>query len=112
MKNINFNNRIRKGDQVCVMAGRSKGHVSEVLEVDRLANRLRVKGANMVVRHRKPSAQYPEGGKIRQEAFLHVSNVLHVDPKTGKPSRVGVRFEKNGEKILFAKRSGEKVRSI
>ena len=101
--------KIRKGDQVVVLAGKSKGHKGEVLSVQKVRERVIVKGANIVTKHQKPSAQHPQGGLVRQEASVHVSNVAHVDPKTAMPSRVGVKVVEKKGRVLFAKRSGEEV---
>lgn len=103
---------IRKGDQVVVLSGKDKGVQGEVLEVLRQKERVRVKGVCMLTRHQKPSQDYAKGGRIRREGSIHVSNVSHVDPKTGKASRVGVRNLKDGKRVLFAKRSGEEIRQL
>lgn len=102
--------KIRKGDQVVVTTGKSKGTVGEVLAVKRDAERVLVKGANMVKRHQKPSQTHPQGGLIQKEASLHISNVAHVDPKTKKPTRCGFRFLKDKTRVLFAKKSGEEIK--
>lgn len=101
--------KIRKGDQVIILAGKSRGHKGEVLSVLKARERVVVKGANVVTKHQKPSAQNPQGGLVRQEASIHVSNVSHVDPKTGMPSRVETRIVENKGRVFFAKRSGEEV---
>ncbi len=107
---MTFKWKIRKGDQVVVLAGKDKGRKGEVLEVMRDRHRLKVKGVQMVARHQKPSQAHAKGGIVRQEASIHVSNVAHVDPKTGGPSRVGVKMLKDGKRVLYAKRSGEEIR--
>ena len=98
--------RVKKGDEVIVLTGREKGKKGSVLKVMRKDRRLLVQGVNMVKRHTRPSQANP-GGIIEKEGSLHVSNVAHVDPKTGEPTRVGYRFLDDGRKVRFAKRSGE-----
>ena len=97
--------KIKKGDQVVVITGRDKGKKGEVLEVLRAESRVRVQGVNMVKRHRR-ATQNDAGGIISMEAPLHVSNVAHVDPESGAPTRVGFEV-KDGEKVRVAKRSGK-----
>ncbi|MEZ5666990.1 MAG: 50S ribosomal protein L24 [Alphaproteobacteria bacterium] len=98
--------KIKKGDQVVVTTGRQQGAKGEVLRVDRDNRRVVVQGVNMVKRHQRPSAGNP-GGIIEKEASLHISNVAIADPKTGQPTRVGLRTLEDGRKVRFAKRSGE-----
>lgn len=96
--------RIKKGDKVVVLTGRDKGVQGEVLSVLRDENRVVVQGVNIVKRHRKPTTTHP-GGIEEKELSIHVSNVAHVDPETGAPTRVGVK-EEAGRKVRFAKASG------
>ncbi len=98
--------RIRKGDRVVVIAGKSKGVEGEVLKVLPAENRVVVQGAQQVRKHTKPSAR-GAGGIESREAPIQVSNVAHVDPADGKPTRVGFKFLDDGRKVRFAKRSGE-----
>lgn len=98
--------KIRKGDKVIVLSGRSKGKTGEVLKVMPKEMRAIVQGVNTVKRHTKPSAT-ARGGIIEREAPVHISNLAHVDPQTGRPSRVGFRILENGRKVRYAKRSGE-----
>ena len=98
--------KIKKGDNVVVIAGKDKGKQGEVLNVIPAKNRVVIAGVNVVKRHTRPS-QTSEGGIISKEAPIDVSNVAHIDPKDGKPTRVGVKLEKDGSKVRFAKRSGE-----
>ena len=100
--------KIRKGDQVVVTTGRNKGRSGEVLRVLRKEDRVLVQGVNLVKRHTRPS-QVSAGGIIEKEAPIHISNVAHVDPKSKEPTRVGLRIEKDGRKVRFAKRSGEAI---
>ena len=98
--------RVKKGDEVIVLTGRERGKKGSVLKVMPKDQRLLVQGVNMVKRHTRPSQTNP-GGIIEKEGSLHVSNVAHVDPKTGEPTRVGYRSLDDGRKVRFAKRSGE-----
>ncbi len=95
--------KIKKGDQVIVIAGRDKGKKGEVLEVLRSVSRVRVQGINMIKRHRR-ATQNDAGGIISMEAPLHISNVAHVDPESGAATRIGFEV-KNGVKVRVAKRS-------
>lgn len=102
--------KIRKGDQVQVTSGDSKGKQGKVLEVKLATNRVIVEGANMVSKHTKPNAATPNGGIIKMEASLHISNVMLVDAKTGKPTRVGKSKNADGKSIRIAKKSGEEIK--
>jgi large subunit ribosomal protein L24 len=97
--------KIKKGDKVVVVTGRDKGKQGEVLEVLRAEARVRVQGVNMVKRHRR-ATQTDAGGIVSMEAPLHISNVAHIDPESGKATRVGYE-EKDGNKIRIARRSGK-----
>ena len=97
--------RIKKGDRVIVVTGRDKGKQGEVLEVLRAESRVRVQGINMVKRHRR-ATQTDAGGIVSMEAPLHISNVAHIDPESGKATRVGYEA-KDGNKIRIARRSGK-----
>ena len=97
--------KIKKGDKVIVVTGRDKGKQGEVLEVLRADSRVRVRGVNMVKRHRR-ATQTDSGGIVAMEASLHISNVAHIDPESGKATRVGYG-KKDGEKIRIARRSGK-----
>jgi large subunit ribosomal protein L24 len=100
--------KIRKGDRVVVRAGRDKGKAGQVLVVLPSENRAVVQGVNVVRRHQKQSASQ-EGGIVSKELPIHVSNLALVDPKTGKPTRVGYKFLKDGKKVRVAKASGEVI---
>jgi large subunit ribosomal protein L24 len=102
--------KIRKGDRVIVLAGRSKGKTGEVLRVFPKQERLIVQGVNMAKRHTRPT-QATAGGIIEKEATIHVSNLAHVDPKTDQATRIGYKVLENGRKVRFAKRSGEVIDS-
>ena len=100
--------KIRKGDQVVVLAGKDKGKTGEVIRSIPKDNKVVVSGVNVHARHRKPSQLNPQGGIERKEAPLHVSNVAIADPKTGAPTRV--RFEeRDGRKVRVAAKSGELI---
>jgi large subunit ribosomal protein L24 len=100
--------KIKKGDQVVVIAGRDKGRSGEVLKVLRAENRLIVQGVNMVKRHMRQSPGQT-GGIVDKEGSIHVSNVAMADPKGGAATRVGYRFLDDGTKVRFARRSGEVI---
>jgi large subunit ribosomal protein L24 len=96
---------VRRGDLVAVIAGKDKGKKGKVLSVSAKTDRVVVEGVNVVKRHVKPSGANPQGGIVSKEAGVHISNVMVVDPKTGSPSRVGIRVEA-GKRVRFAKKSG------
>ena len=98
--------KIKKGDRVIVTTGRSKGVSGEVLRVLPKSGTAFVQGVNMVKRHTRQT-QTAEGGIIEKEAEINLSNLAHIDPKDGKPTRVGTKVLKDGKKVRFAKRSGE-----
>lgn len=97
---------VKKGDKVVVISGKDKGKQGTILEAYPKQNRVLVEGINIVKKHSKPSQVNPQGGIISREAAIHVSNVMPLDPKTGKPTRVGYKIE-NGKKVRVAKISGE-----
>ena len=101
--------KIRKGDQVVVIAGDSKGTKGKVLEVITDKNRAIVEGANMVSKHTKPNAATPNGGIVKKEAAIHISNLMLVDGK-GKPTRVGRSKNKAGKLVRIAKTTGEEIK--
>ena len=100
--------KIRKGDRVKVIAGRSKGKIGDVLRVNAADQRVVVSGVNVIKRHTKPS-RTEQGGIIEREAAIHVSNVAVLDPKTDKPTKVGFKFLEDGRKVRFARGSGETI---
>jgi large subunit ribosomal protein L24 len=103
--------KIRKGDKVTILTGRDKGRTGEVIEVRPTQARALVRGVNLVKRHQKQSATQ-EGGIISKEAPVHLSNLALLDPKDGKPTRVGFKFVGEGrdrKKVRFAKRSGVEI---
>ena len=100
--------KIKKGDKVVVLTGRSKGRTGEVLQVIPAENRALVRGVNMIRRHQKQTASQ-EGGVISKEAPIDLSNIAVADPKDGKPTRIGFKVLDSGKKVRFAKRSGEQI---
>ena len=101
--------RIKKGDTVYVNAGNDKGKTGKVLSVAPAENRAIVEGINMVSKHTKPNSKQPQGGIIKQEAPVHISNLNLIDPQSGKPTRVGYKMD-GDKKIRFAKKSGEEIK--
>ncbi|CQR48512.1 50S ribosomal protein L24 [Paraliobacillus sp. PM-2] len=97
---------VKKGDKVQVISGKDKGKQGTILVAFPKKDRVLVEGVNMMKKHAKPSQDNPQGGIIEQEAPIHVSNVLPIDPKSGEPTRVGYE-ERNGKKVRIAKKSGE-----
>ena len=102
--------KIRKGDLVKVIAGDSKGQQGKVQEVIVAKSRVIVEGINLVSKHTKPNAATPNGGIIKKEAALHISNVQLVDPKSGKTTRVGRKLNADGKLVRVAKISGEEIK--
>ena len=102
---------IRKGDTVAVIAGKHKGEQGKIIEVLPDAARVRIEGVNTIKRHLKPGRdpKIPQGGIIEKFGTIHVSNVLPVDPQSGKPTRVGFKRLEDGRKVRVAKRSGEVI---
>ena len=102
--------KIRKGDLVKVIAGDSKGTQGKIVEVILDKGRAIVEGANMVSKHTKPNAATPNGGIIKKEAPIHISNLALVDPKSGKATRVGRKLNDAGKLVRVAKKSGEEIK--
>lgn len=101
---------IKKGDTVRILSGKDRGKEGQVLVVYPAKSRAIVEGINMVQKHMRPNQQYPEGGIISQEAPIHVSNLMLIDPKTKQPTRVGRVKNENGKGwVRIAKKSGEIV---
>ncbi len=101
---------IKKGDTVIVNAGEYKGQQGKVLEVLIAKERAIVEGVNMVSKHTKPNAANPQGGIIKKEAPIHISNLNVVDPKSGKATRIGRRLNDNNKLVRYAKKSGEEIK--
>ena len=98
---------IRRGDTVYVNSGENKGKTGKVLKVFVEKQRAIVEGLNMVSKCQKPNAQHPQGGIIKVEAPIHISNLNVLDPKTGNPTRIGRRKNEAGKSVRYAKKSGE-----
>jgi large subunit ribosomal protein L24 len=102
---------IKKGDTVIVITGNYRGQKGRILEVIRKTNRAIVEGVNLMKKHTKPNAKSPQGGIVEQEAGIHISNLMLVDPKTGERTRVGRRLdETTGKLIRYSKKSGEEIK--
>lgn len=100
---------IKKGDTVFVNTGNSKGKSGRVLEVLIDKQRAIVEGVNLISKHAKPNAQNPQGGIVKMEAPVHISNLNIVDPKTSKPTRIGRKLNSEGKLVRYAKKSGEEI---
>jgi large subunit ribosomal protein L24 len=100
--------KIRKGDRVVVTTGRDKGKKGEVIKVFPKEDRALVSGVNMVKRHQRQT-QRLQGGIVSKESPVRLSNIAHVDPKSGGPTRVGFKILGDGRKVRFAKKSGEVI---
>ena len=100
---------IKKGDTVIVNAGDDRGKQGRVVRVLVSKNKAVVEGVNVVSKSTKPNAKHPQGGIIKKEAPIHMSNINVVDPKTGKPTRVGFKFVE-GKKVRYSKKSGEEIK--
>ena len=101
---------IKKGDSVMVITGESKGQKGRVLEVDREKSRAIVEGVNMVSKHTKPNAKAPQGGIVKKEAPVHISNLMLVDPTSGNPTRIGKRLNSKEKLVRYSKKSGEEIK--
>lgn len=100
---------IRKGDTVYVLAGEDKGKTGRVLAVQADKQRAIVEGVNIITKATKPTAQYPQGGFVKKEAPIHISNLSLIDPKSGKPTRIAIRRE-DGKAIRISKKSNEEIK--
>ena len=101
--------KIKKGDTVYVNSGNDKGKTGKVLSVLTENDRVIVEGINLVSKHTKPNTKQPQGGIIKQEAAIHISNVNLIDPASSKPTRVGFKVE-DGKKVRVAKKSGQEIK--
>lgn len=102
--------KIRKGDRVQVITGESKGTQGKVLDVIIKKRKVIVEKVNIVSKATKPNADNAEGGIVKKEAPIHISNVMLIDPKGGSVTRVGRKLDKNGKLVRFAKKSGEVIK--
>jgi large subunit ribosomal protein L24 len=101
---------IKKGDTVFVNTGESKGKKGRVLEVDRDKYRAIVEGINMISKHTKPNAKSPNGGIIKKEAPVNLSNLMLIDPTSGIPTRIGRKLNAKGKLVRYSKKSGEEIK--
>lgn len=101
---------IKKGDTVFVNAGEDKGKTGRVLMVDTKKQRAIVEGVNFITRRTKPSAKHPQGGMVKREASVHISNLNPVDPSTNAPTRIGRKRNEEGRLVRFSKKSGEELK--
>jgi large subunit ribosomal protein L24 len=103
--------KIKKNDTVIVTTGNSKGVKGKVVKVYPSKNRAMVEGANMISKHTKPNAASPQGGIVKQEASIHISNLVLVDPSTGETTKIGRKVdEKTGKIVRYSKNSGEVIK--
>ena len=101
---------VRTGDQVMVIAGNERGKIGKITSVIRKKERAVVEGLNFITKHVKPAANRPEGGVVRIEAGIHISNLMHLDPKSGKRTRIGRRLNaQTGKLERYSKKSGEVI---
>jgi len=101
---------IKKGDTVYVNTGEDKGKTGRVLEVQVEKQRAIVEGVNLVSKSTKPNAANPQGGIVKKEAAIHISNLNPVDPKSGKPTRIGRKANAEGKLVRVSKKSGEEIK--
>ena len=102
--------KIKKNDTVIVLTGEDKGKTGKVLKVLKDEQRAIVEGINMVNKSTKPNAKNPQGGFVKQEASIHISNISLIDPKSGKATRVATQKNEDGKKVRIAKKSGEEIK--
>jgi large subunit ribosomal protein L24 len=103
--------KIKKNDTVIVTTGNSKGVKGKVIKVYPSKNRAMVEGANMISKHTKPNAASPQGGIVKQEASIHISNLVLVDPSTGEATKIGRKVnEKTGKIVRYSKNTGEVIK--
>lgn len=103
---------VNKGDKVKVLTGKDKGKTGVVKQAFPSQNKVIVEGINMIKKHVKSNADAPQGGIVETEAPIHVSNVMVIDPSTGETTRVGYKFDENGNKVRYAKKSGETLNIV
>lgn len=107
---MNVKLHIKKGDTVFVNTGEERGKTGKVLTVDTKKKRAIVEGLNLVSKHTKPNAKNPQGGILKQEASIHISNLQVVDPVKGGPTKIGRRLNDKGKLVRYAKKSGEEIK--
>ena len=101
---------IKKGDTVVVITGESKDQRGRVLEIYRKKQRALVEGVNIISKHTKPDAQNPQGGIVKKEAPVHISNLMLIDPSSGEPTKIGRKYNDNKKLVRYSKKSGEEIK--
>ena len=101
---------IKKGDLVKVISGESRGQEGKVLEVIVRKDRAIIEGVNMIKKHTKPNSANPEGGIVEQEAPIHISNLMLIDPASKKPTRIGRKLNDKNKLVRYSKKSGEEIK--
>ena len=101
---------IKKGDTVVVITGESKDQRGRVLEIFRKDQRALVEGVNIISKHTKPDAQNPQGGIVKKEAPVHISNLMLIDPSSGEPTRIGRKYNDNKKLVRYSIKSGEEIK--
>ena len=101
--------KIKKGDKVRVLSGKDRGKIASVLRVMPAKDKIVVEGVNMVKKHTKPNAKNSKGGIVKKESSLNISNLMLVDPKLNKPTRVGRKLNEKGKLVRYSKKSGEEI---
>ena len=100
---------LKIGDKVIIISGKDKGKEGKVLKIIRENQRILIEGINIIKKHVKPNANNEQGGIVEQEASIHISNVMIIDPKTKKRTKIGHSIDKDNKKIRIAKKSGQKL---
>jgi large subunit ribosomal protein L24 len=101
---------IKKGDTVIVITGDSKGQQGRVLNINREKETIIVEGVNLISKHTKPNTTSPQGGILKKEAAIHISNLMLIDPSSGKPTRIGRKLNEKDKIVRYAKKSGEEIK--
>jgi large subunit ribosomal protein L24 len=109
LESHNHKLHVKKDDTVMIITGKDKGKKGRVIASFPRENKVLVEGVNMVKKHAKPSQQNQQGGILNQEAAIHASNVMLVDPKSGQPTRIGYKTADNGKKVRISKKSGQEI---
>jgi len=110
---MNTKIKLKKGDMVKVISGNSRGQEGKILDIDTDKYRAFVEGINIVSKHTKPNQKAPKGGIIKKEASVHISNLMLIEPGTGKPTRVGRKKDaKSGKIVRFSKKTGEVIKEV
>jgi len=108
--NMQTKYHIKKGDTVLVLSGEYKGTEGKVLEIVTKTDKAIVEGVNLISKHTKPNAKSPQGGIIKKEAPIHISNLMLINPATGKPTRVGRKVSEKGKLVRYSKKTGEEIK--